>query len=428
MDYYKQIILFLLMAILQLPTAGTAQTVTLTVTGEYIMGDNDTFTEGKKLALQDAKRLVLEQAGTYIESTTEVKDGAISSDEIKQYTAGIIKIDVVDESRSILENKATVVKVTVRAVVNPDDVVRQVMSLTKRKEVEEKAKKLSSENERLRREIALMNRQLRTITDMQKNRELRNQREDALQKLLDNEKGLTILVSGESLVKASLFDQQKKKDDRQLVKKFLQEVAEAYEITSDEPEVEDNGDGTSNVIIRYRIQLPGQYDLRRSSIHVPSIDNFLSKGFVIKAFSNGGLIIRCADYRKNKCNTILSPYFDEEVHKMHISIKLGSYIQSESIGIMESTEGSKRKSSPAYIPPRRTPARTYRHNSAFPASATFPALTLPTYRQGTDFKNQEPNRLYYPVVYRGSYTCEFKKIPHGELQKVSRIEIKVVDE
>ncbi|MEN6319435.1 MAG: hypothetical protein ABFD82_11860 [Syntrophaceae bacterium] len=430
MNISKKIMLFLLIAILLFPAISSAQTIAVTATGEYIMGDNDTFTEGKKLALQDAKRLALEKVGTYIESTTEVKNGAVSSDEVKQYTAGIIKVEVVDEKRSILDSKATVVKVTVSAAVNPDDVVRQVMSLQKRKEVEEKARKLSSENERLRNEITLMNEQLRTITDAKKNKALRNQREEALQKIIDNEKGLTVLVSGEYLVKASLYDRQKKKDDRQFINRFLHEIAGAYQITSDEPEVEDNGDGTSNVIIRYNVNLPGQFDLRQSVIDVSSIDDFLAKGFIIKAFSNGGLIVRCADYRRNKCNTSLSPHFDNEVLKMHISIKLGEYIKTESIGMMESAESSKNKSSSSYRDRRNTEERPQHYIPPVSGAMKSPPVTMQSRWQderSTTFQNPEPSRIRYPLIYKGSYTCVFKNIPHSELQKVSKIEIKVID-
>jgi hypothetical protein len=51
--------------------------------------------------------VVLEKTGTYIEGVTEVKNGAISSDVIRQYTAGIIKIEVLDEKRRLLADKAT---------------------------------------------------------------------------------------------------------------------------------------------------------------------------------------------------------------------------------------------------------------------------------------------------------------------------------
>jgi hypothetical protein len=74
-----------------IPSVLFANTVTVTAVGEYIMGDNDTYTEAKRLALEDAKRIALEKVGTYIESKTEVKEGAVTSDEIRQYTAGIVK-------------------------------------------------------------------------------------------------------------------------------------------------------------------------------------------------------------------------------------------------------------------------------------------------------------------------------------------------
>ncbi len=56
----------------------SAEIRTISATGEYRMGDNDTRTDAKRLALLDAKRLALEQAGTYIESITEVKNGSSS--------------------------------------------------------------------------------------------------------------------------------------------------------------------------------------------------------------------------------------------------------------------------------------------------------------------------------------------------------------
>ncbi|MGH8694473.1 MAG: hypothetical protein ACREVM_09645, partial [Burkholderiales bacterium] len=51
-----------------------AEIRTITATGEYRMGDKDTRTDAKRLALLDAKRLALEQAGTHIESITQVQN------------------------------------------------------------------------------------------------------------------------------------------------------------------------------------------------------------------------------------------------------------------------------------------------------------------------------------------------------------------
>lgn len=387
MNYCTWKTLLLLLLTILIPSISTAETVTIKAVGEYIMGDNDTFTEGKRLALQDAKRLALEKVGTYIESTTEVKSRAVSIDEIKSYTAGIIKVEVIDEQRYTLDSKATVVKITVSAVVDPDAVVRQIIALQKRKDVEETAKKMTSENDLMRKEIVLLNRQLRDVTDAKKSKELRDQRDLSLQKIIDNEKGLTILVSGAAMKQASLYDQQRKEDKRQLIRIFLQEVVDAYQITADEPQLVDNGDRTSKVTINFRLKLSGNYSLDRSSISVPSIGEFLSNGFVIKAFFNGGLLISCSDSRNSICNSTLRPYFAEEANKIYVSIKLGDYAQRVALGFSEAICNSM--------------------------------------IEGICWGGKWSD-MYYPLVSGHSYTHVFDKIPHRELEKVSKIEIKII--
>lgn len=74
------------------PCFASAEIQTITATGEYRMGDNDTRTDAKRLALLDAKRLALEKAGTYLESVTEIKNLQVSHDELRAYTAGIVEV------------------------------------------------------------------------------------------------------------------------------------------------------------------------------------------------------------------------------------------------------------------------------------------------------------------------------------------------
>jgi len=94
----------------------------------------------------------LEKVGTYIESKTEVKNGIVSSDEIKQYTAGIVKVEQISDERSVLANKASVVKVNVKAVVDSDALIKQVISFRNSKDIEDSAKKMSVDNNKLRKE------------------------------------------------------------------------------------------------------------------------------------------------------------------------------------------------------------------------------------------------------------------------------------
>lgn len=391
--------LLMLALIMISPILAHAGVTTIEATGEYIMGDNDTVIEAKRLALQDAKRLALERVGTYVESTTEVKDNAVTRDEIRQYTAGIVKVREIQEERKLLENKAAQIRVHVSATVDPAVLVKQLLALRDRKDVEEKARKLSTENEMLRKDIEQLNAQLKGVTSGKQYRQLRLKREAALDKILENDEGLTMLVSGEQLVKVSLLERQKKQDDRQLVKRFLKEVAAAYQIESRDPEVEDNGDGTSNISIHYSIQLPGRYSLENSLIAVPCSREFMALGFKILAFSNGGLFFKCADGDNRKCDRLLT-YFGEEVRRFRIITRLGKRTLKEVIAVSSMSE---EKTVYGY---RR--GRVYR-----PPTRSRVKLSTPTFE-------------YYPLVKSASYVSRFANVPHGELRDVSAIRIHVV--
>ena len=123
----------LLLCLLGIDNAA-AEVRTITATGEYRMGDNDTRTDAKRLALLDAKRLALEQAGTYVESITEVKNLDLTKEEIRAYTAGIVEVTE-QASRTIMEGETTVVRVDVTTKIDTDTVGRQIDMLLKNEEI-----------------------------------------------------------------------------------------------------------------------------------------------------------------------------------------------------------------------------------------------------------------------------------------------------
>src|SRR5262249_31422480 len=73
-----QIFLTMLFAV-----AAHAQVQEFMATDEYRMGDNETRANAKLLALADAKRLIVEQAGTYLSSVTEVQLSSLAKDDIR---------------------------------------------------------------------------------------------------------------------------------------------------------------------------------------------------------------------------------------------------------------------------------------------------------------------------------------------------------
>lgn len=305
-----------------LPNNLLAENISMTALGEYIMGDNDTYTEAKKLALQDAKRILLEKVGTYIESKTEVKDGIVKIDEIKQYTAGIIKVEEIGDERSILANKATVVKVSIKAIVDPDALIKQVISFRNQKNIEESAKKLSIDNNKLRKEIEELNQQLRNIVDEKKYQQLNIQRKEILEQIDTNEKGLTLLLSGEKLHTAALLDRQEKNDTKTIVTKLIKEIASSYELSASPIEVNDNGDGTAKVTFKVKATIPFSFNFP----YGVNLDAIKPTGLKFSK-KYGSLCIECND---KKCFEAID-FMTSELKAFVLSVELGRYKNIEKL-------------------------------------------------------------------------------------------------
>ena len=60
--------------------------------GEYHIGDRDTREDAKQAALAEAKRKIVEQAGVYIESYTEVNNFQVSQDQIKIFAKALMRV------------------------------------------------------------------------------------------------------------------------------------------------------------------------------------------------------------------------------------------------------------------------------------------------------------------------------------------------
>ncbi|MFA4911787.1 MAG: hypothetical protein WC649_12215, partial [Desulfobacteria bacterium] len=108
-------------------------------------------------ALEQVKRLLLEELGTYLESRTEVKDFKLTKDQIMTLTAGIVRTEIAKET---WDGKTYWLKARIEA--DPDEVIKSVDSLRKdhqkTKELEETREKAAGylkEMERLKSELAL---------------------------------------------------------------------------------------------------------------------------------------------------------------------------------------------------------------------------------------------------------------------------------
>ena len=140
-----------------IPNLTFAESKTFIKEYTYQASEFDSKASGRALALEQVKRLLLEELGTYVESETEVKNYKLTKDQIKVYTAGILRTEIISEKWDAESLKYWL---KVKMVTDPQDVAEKVHSLRqdlqKTRQLEEtrkKAEELSAEIERLKIEL-----------------------------------------------------------------------------------------------------------------------------------------------------------------------------------------------------------------------------------------------------------------------------------
>jgi hypothetical protein len=92
----------------------------------YAAGPSDNLITCRMIALEQVKRLLLEELGTYLESNTEVRNFTLTRDKITIITAGIVRTTIIDET---WDKKTYYLKARITA--DPDDVTRKIDAFRK---------------------------------------------------------------------------------------------------------------------------------------------------------------------------------------------------------------------------------------------------------------------------------------------------------
>ena len=113
------------MALLLLVGQAGAEVQTLTATHTYVLGDNDSHNDARQLCFLEAKRKVLEIAGVYIQSQTEVENLELTKDKISSYSAALLSVEIVKEDFGS-SNGQNVLTLVVKADVDMTDVRKRL--------------------------------------------------------------------------------------------------------------------------------------------------------------------------------------------------------------------------------------------------------------------------------------------------------------
>jgi len=137
-----------------------ANVVTFEKEYTYQASEFDSKASSRILALEQVKRLLLEQLGTYLISETEVKNYQISKDQITILTAGIVRTEVIDEK---WDGKTYYLKA--KLSVDPNEVAQSVQKMAQDKKVIKELEETKKHADDLEKEIVRLRVELTAKTD-----------------------------------------------------------------------------------------------------------------------------------------------------------------------------------------------------------------------------------------------------------------------
>lgn len=195
MKLYKFVtLLFLVAAYFALPSLTFAKTEIVYASYKYVMGDNDTKNDAKRICFLEAKRRCLEKVGSYVESITEVQNYRLTKDEIKSYTAAIVKVEVVSEKISF-EGQSVVINTKVKAEVDADHTRKELQRIAGDKGLQARIKEQQNQIDSLESKIRKLQAELHS-SSYKKSFKLREAREQTFDDLyVETEKMKKIVLA-----------------------------------------------------------------------------------------------------------------------------------------------------------------------------------------------------------------------------------------
>lgn len=157
----RQVLLAVLLLVLVVsPIVVQAEAQEIIAEGTYIMDDGETPDIAQERAIAAAKRLAVEQARVYLESSTEVENMKLTRDEVRLIAVGVVETTVIDKRREILGANAIKFWVKVRCIVHTEtlqamrDRLQDRMELEKLKKVQENYDRLMRQQDELKMRLA----------------------------------------------------------------------------------------------------------------------------------------------------------------------------------------------------------------------------------------------------------------------------------
>ena len=158
----KKVILFIL-PLLIIANSGITVPKVFTVTVKRVIGEHETRDDVRVFATLEAKRQALEQAGTYLQVETIMRDYKLQSDEVTALAAGVLSTEQASEEWG-MEGEHFMIWLTYEITIDPENVDQRISDLVADQEkfddyqrLQESYARILVENEELRGQLEAAN-------------------------------------------------------------------------------------------------------------------------------------------------------------------------------------------------------------------------------------------------------------------------------
>jgi tetratricopeptide (TPR) repeat protein len=176
MSYIAPIDLILLLFIL-LPATLSASSLTYQKDYTYQASEADSKLSCRTIALEQVKRLLLEELGTYLKSSTEVKNFQVSKDQVIAMTAGIVGVAILNEKWD-----GKTYTISAKVTVDPGQVAKAIKALQQDPEQIKEVEALKNQTDEIMKELKTLREELKGAKEGQREAEKKTY-ETAINKL-----------------------------------------------------------------------------------------------------------------------------------------------------------------------------------------------------------------------------------------------------
>ncbi len=232
--------------------SNTPQKLTAEVTTDYLMGDGDSLVTAHNMALETAKRLAAEKAGSYVESELVIENDAVLRERVMTFSAALLSVDILAETTTVTASGRPLKHMTIRATLDKQELQQRVAQLKKRPELQQQVNRLQKNNIKLQQELA------RLTTDIQRLRanpakgdmkskprpELGKRRDEVLTDLAINQEALRQVFARGSLANLAQQSDGRLKEAKQALRTHVFEyLANNIKVTLGQPDFRPAGNG-----------------------------------------------------------------------------------------------------------------------------------------------------------------------------------------